>query len=279
MERQRKVLIVDVNPLVRINCRVMLQGEEFVVFTEEDRHEALKRISREEFDLVITDIRLPNKYHGLSAVQEIRAMQPHADIVVTADQPSIWDAREAVRLGAFGYIEKPFVPEFVMNVAKRAFDKNGWIMKKAAIDHFRDYTIPGSVKDNPTIYYKDGVWARYLNEDLWEVGCDMKYLSSTGCGDHAFSITLSNDVFKLAAGEPYSRVTTGTKKNYELKAPMAGMVIEFNKKANDILGSCAPEYLGTEWMLWLTRIQTKEAGYWNIVDIEEENFAGIYGLA
>ncbi len=302
VEKQRRILVVDKDPFERISCRVMLRGVEFTVLFCEDRDSAVERLEKEDFELIITNIRLPNKYIGLTLVQEMKFMKPEADIFVVADQPSIWDAREAIRIGAAGYIERPFMSECLMNVARKAFDKKGWIVRKACIDQFRDCIVPAPGADNPIIYYKNGSWARHLEGSTWEVGYDMKYWNLSGhngsrgnssyldgdlrrvdrdtkCGlscDQTLSIHIPKDLSIIKAGEPYSQVLSDSGKSYELAAPLTGIVEELNADANDSMVSHIPEDLGAEWMLWLARIKAREWEYGTSQDIKEGRVVGAY---
>lgn len=300
MDKQRKILVVDSNPFERISCRVMLRGLEFMVLFCDDRESAIEKVSKEEFELIITNILLPNKYFGLTLVQEMHSIQRNADIVVMSDRPSIWDAREAVRLGACGYLERPFTAECLMNVARRTFDRKGWIVRKAHIDQFRDYIVPSPENESPLIYYKRGSWARHLEGNIWEAGYDMKYWSlndhRNGAGayldgdlrrsdndmnprfsyEHNLSIHLPEGLSALAAGEPYALVSSGTGISYPLPAPMAGMVTAVNEEANDIMVSQAPGDPGADWMLWLARIQVREWEYGTVQDVEDGRAVGTY---
>ncbi|HWR59642.1 MAG TPA: response regulator [Thermodesulfovibrionales bacterium] len=301
MDRQRKILVVDPNPFERISCRVMLRGVEFMVLFCDDRESALEKVSKEEFELIITNILLPNKYIGLTLLQELHFMRRNTDIVVMADRPSIWDAREAIRLGASGYLERPFTCDCLMNVARKAFDRKGWIVRKACIDQFRDYSIPHPEKGNPLIYYKSGSWARHLEGNIWEAGYDMRYQPVTdsgkmGPGEHPgsdlgkadnnvksrffheqpLSIHVAAGTSALAAGEPYARLFNGTGKAYPLLAPIAGTITEVNREANDVMVSHSPGDPGTDWMLWLARVRVREWEYGTVQDIEDGRVVGAY---
>ncbi len=304
MEKQRRILVVDSDPFERISCRVMLRGVEFAVLFCEDRDSAIERLSKEDFELIMTNISLPNKYIGLTLVQEMKFMRPKSDIVVMADRPSIWDAREAIRIGASGYIERPFTSECLMNIARKTFDRKGWILRKTRIDQFRDYVVPSTVINDPVIYYKNGSWARHLEGCLWEVGYDRKYWhlsghSSNGNGgyashlhgdlqrvdcdtksglphDQALSISVSKDIRALTAGMPYAQVLSDTGGTYALAAPLTGIVEEVNEGANEAIVSHVSDDADTDWMLWLARIRTKEWECGTVQDIERGRVIGAY---
>lgn len=299
MGEQKKILVIDPDPFERIRCRVMLRGVEFIVSFCEDGKSAVERVSRETFDLIITNILLPNKYSGLTLVQELHFLQPQTDIIVMADRPSIWDARESLKLGASGYIERPFVPECLMNMVRKMFDHKGWIVRKACIDQFRDYAVTAQGDHNPLIYYKNGSWARHLNGCMWEIGYDMKYWSVPDdhrngssahlAGDlrrihdhrespspyaHALSVRVSG-LSSLVTGEPYAEIS-GSSGTYALPSPMSGIVKDVNEEANDIMTSYASGHRGTDWMLWLARILAREWEYGTARDIDEGRVVGRY---
>jgi CheY-like chemotaxis protein len=303
MEKQKRILVVDNDPFQRINCRVMLRGVEFMVLFGECMEEALERVWKEDFDLIFTNIKLPNRYCGLTTLHEMKLMKPTTDIIVVADEPTLWDAWETMRLGASGYMERPFTPGCLVNAARKTFDKEGWIVKKAHLDQFRDYHVPSPGTDSPTLYYKNGSWARHLQGGLWEIGYDMKYWLPSGrhkndawakhlhdalprtdydtksrqAYDQTLSLALAQDRSALAAGEPYARISGGPGRAYQLRSPMSGIVEEINGEANDILASRVPEDLGADWLLWLARIRTREEfGMVQESDIEAGNVVGTY---
>ncbi len=249
MDKQR-ILVVDDDPVVGLSCKRILGGEGFTVFTVEDGGSAVEKLSKEEFDLVITDIRLPDVY-GLTVVQETKTIQPKADVVVITGYPSLEDAKESIRLGAFEYLEKPFTPDFMMNVAHRVFDKRGWILKKAYIDQFKDYIVPASEMDNLTIYYKDGTWARPTKDGSWELGVDVRHFLVSG---QLLYVDVSRDLKALANGEVFAKLLAGDGSIYEIKSPMTGVIKEFNGHANDAICSLLKDHLGEGWFLWLARI-------------------------
>jgi CheY-like chemotaxis protein len=249
MDKQR-ILVVDDDPVVGLSCKRILGGEGYTVFTVEDGHSAVEKLSKEEFDLVITDIRLPDVY-GLTVIQEAKTIQPKADVVVITGYPTLEDAKESIRLGAFEYLEKPFTPDFMMNVAKRVFDKRGWILKKAYIDQFKEYIVPASDMDNQTMFYKDGTWARPAKDGSWEVGVDVRHFLVSG---QMLYVDIVRNLKAIANGETFAKLLSGDGKIYEIKAPMTGVLKEVNGHANDAICSLMKDHLSEGWYIWLARV-------------------------
>ena len=108
-------------------------------------------------------------------LREAKIVQPKLDVVIITGYPTLEDAKESVKLGAFEFIEKPFTPDFMINVAKKVFDNKGWILRKAFIDEFRNEIVSLRDTENPVIFYKEGTWARPSKNGLWEIGCDIRY--------------------------------------------------------------------------------------------------------
>jgi DNA-binding response OmpR family regulator len=250
MEKQR-ILIIDDDPVIGLSLKKMFGVEGYTVFTAEDGESAIRKVSDETFDLVITDVRLPD-INGLTIVKEARIVQPSADIMVISGYPSLEDAREATRLGAFEYLEKPFTPDFMLHAAKRVFDRKGWILRKAYINQFKKYIVPTSDLDDLTVYYKDGTWARPLiKEEIWEIGMDVRHFLVTG---QLMYVELMKQRNSLAAGEPFARLISSDGTISEIRSPMSGVVKIFNERVNEAISSLAGNYASEGWQLWLARI-------------------------
>jgi CheY-like chemotaxis protein len=249
MEKGR-ILVLDDDPVVNLSCRRILGAEGYHISTVERGEDALRKMEKESFDLLISDIRLPD-ISGMTVLKETRVIHPEVDVVIITGYPTVEDAKESIRLGAFEYIEKPFTPDFMLNVAKKLFDKRGWILRKDFIDQFRNYIVSLRDTDNPVIYYKEGTWARPVKEGLWEVGCDMRYWLLSG---QLLFIDFPEGLNTIVAGEPFARVLSSTGETHELISPMTGVIKEINSQANTVMTSLVPEHLGEGWLLWLVRV-------------------------
>jgi CheY-like chemotaxis protein len=247
--KKGRIIVLDDDPAVTLSCKRILGAEGYTITTAGSAEEALKKIDNEEFDLLITDIRLPDR-SGIEVLRESRIIQPELDVVVITGYPTLEDAKESIRLGAFEYIEKPFTPEFMRNVAKKVFDRRGWILRQAYINEFRDYIVPLRDRENPVIFYKEGVWARPTPSGLWEIGYDLRYEMTSG--EMVYVDYMSVQTIK--AGEPFARLLTSSGKVIEIPSPMTCEVKELNLKANDVIAAVFRENLSEGWLVWLARV-------------------------
>lgn len=251
MESKGKILVLDDDPVVTLSCKRILGAEGFNIITVDKGEDAIKKVSNEEFDLLISDVRLPDM-NGISVLRETKIVQPKLDVVIITGYPTLEEAKESVRLGAFEFLEKPFTPDFMLNVARKVFDTRGWILRKAFIDDFRNDIVNLRDTQNPVLFYKEGTWARPLKDNLWEVGCDARYWLLAG---QLASIEIPQNLRSLMAGESFGHILSSSGQTDDLIAPMTGRVREINQHANTAMSALVRDNLSEGWLLWLARIE------------------------
>lgn len=119
MVSQRKVLVVDDEPVVRASCRRVLGREGYHVETAESGRDGLGRACATPYDVVITDLRMPD-LDGMELIRQLRKRDAATPVLVITGYGSIASAVEAVRLGACGYLEKPFTPMRLVQAVREA---------------------------------------------------------------------------------------------------------------------------------------------------------------
>ena len=119
MDKMRKVLVVEDEEIVRLSHMRTLAGQSCNVEAACGAEEALEKMQREPADVVLMDLRMPGM-DGLAALKTIKERWPETEVVIITGYPSVYTAREAVRLGAFDYLVKPVSPDEVLAVANEA---------------------------------------------------------------------------------------------------------------------------------------------------------------
>jgi len=89
-----------------------------------DGDEAVAAIERSTFDLVLLDVRTPNA----AMLRTVELKSPDSEVVVVASHPTLADAKEAVRLGAYDYVAKPVGPHEVINLSGAALTHKRWAL-------------------------------------------------------------------------------------------------------------------------------------------------------
>jgi DNA-binding NtrC family response regulator len=103
-----KVLLVDDDDAVRTMMCVTLQHKGFEVVAAASVTEALKHISTDRFDVLITDLHMPNPGDGFTVVTAMRHSQPDALTLLVSGYPDVQRAMAAILLEADEIMVKPF---------------------------------------------------------------------------------------------------------------------------------------------------------------------------
>ncbi len=103
-----KVLLVDDDDAVRDMMTVTLEHKGFAVVAAANVTEALKLITTESFDVLITDLHMPNPSDGFAVITAMRHIQPKALTLLVSGYPDVKSAMDAILLEADEIIVKPF---------------------------------------------------------------------------------------------------------------------------------------------------------------------------
>ena len=102
-----KILVVDDLPNMRKSLELLLRGAGHEVDMASDGEEATALVSKENYDLVLTDLRV-GEHDGIEILSAVRANHPATPVIVMTAYGSVENAVLAMKMGAFDYIEKPF---------------------------------------------------------------------------------------------------------------------------------------------------------------------------
>src|SRR6202030_3408278 len=105
-----KVLLVDDDEAVRDMMTATLERKGFGIVSVADVTEALKLITTEPFDALITDLHMPNPGDGFTVISAMRHSQPNALTLLVSGYPDVQSAMAAILLEADEIIVKPFEP-------------------------------------------------------------------------------------------------------------------------------------------------------------------------
>ncbi len=147
---QKRILIVDDEESFRHMLSVILKREGYEVETASNGEEGLQRISASAFDQVLCDIRMP-AMDGLEFLREGQRAGMDAPVIMMSAYGTIDSAIEAMKLGAYDYISKPFKPDEIILTLKKAEErerlrKENEILRKEVK---KTYSFQNIVSKNP----------------------------------------------------------------------------------------------------------------------------------
>ncbi|MBI3814242.1 MAG: sigma-54-dependent Fis family transcriptional regulator [Nitrospinae bacterium] len=116
------ILVVDDERSMREFLSIMLEKEGYRTITADNGKDATELIKSHKFDLIITDIKMP-KVSGIEILRESMSLHPHTPVIMITAFASTEVAVEAMKLGAYDYITKPFNVEEIKIVIKKALEK------------------------------------------------------------------------------------------------------------------------------------------------------------
>ena len=116
------VLIIDDEDKLRSLLSRIIGLEDFHVYEAATSKDGLKKLEKENIDVVITDMKLPDG-NGVELTQKIKSLQPQVEVIVLTAYGTIADGVKAIKLGAFDYITKGDDNDKIIPLVYRATEK------------------------------------------------------------------------------------------------------------------------------------------------------------
>jgi CheY-like chemotaxis protein len=118
--KMAQILIIDDDPAIRVTIEEILQSAGHAVISAVDGREGVKLFRANPAEVVITDLYMPNQ-DGLETIRELRRGNAKAVIIAMCGKPMGETMLSiAQKLGAVGVLQKPFVPEELLDTVEQA---------------------------------------------------------------------------------------------------------------------------------------------------------------
>jgi DNA-binding NtrC family response regulator len=116
-----KILIVDDEPFICDNLERILKEEHYNTVVAQEGQAALEALGEKLIDLVLLDLKLPD-IPGLEVLRKIKEVDPDLLVIIITGYASVESAVEALRMGAYDYIKKPFKADVIKLIVKLALE-------------------------------------------------------------------------------------------------------------------------------------------------------------
>ena len=129
MKKKSSILVVDDERGVRESFNMVLKDDYHVLLAGTGQ-EAMDIYKKNSIDLILLDILLPD-VDGLELLEKLVETDPNTEIIMVTAVNEIQTAVQAIKLGAYEYIIKPFVVDEVLTVIRRALEKRSLVKEVA----------------------------------------------------------------------------------------------------------------------------------------------------
>jgi DNA-binding NtrC family response regulator len=121
MTHPARIHVIDDEPIIQDVLQQLLTSEGFEVEISPNGQEGLAKLGQQTFDLLLLDLLMPGM-NGLDVLQAVRRIDPQALVIIITANASVESAIEAMKRGAFDYVQKPFKHEELLLTIERALD-------------------------------------------------------------------------------------------------------------------------------------------------------------
>lgn len=119
---KNKILIIEDEKNMREILKILLEGEGYDVVEAPDGRTGIEQLRKDIYDLIITDIKMPGD-DGFAVLREVKEVSPETLVIMITAFGTTESAVEAMKLGAYDYIHKPFKIDEIRLVVKNALEK------------------------------------------------------------------------------------------------------------------------------------------------------------
>ena len=142
------ILVIDDDPSILAVIQTRLEANGYGVETRQDPLKALESLREREFDVIVTDVRMP-QIDGMELLRRAHRVRWNIPVILLTAYGTIPNAVEAMKQGAFQYLTKPFQGKQLLEQIERALDERGKVDKGKTCEgekHFlfkrRDFKCP-----------------------------------------------------------------------------------------------------------------------------------------
>src|SRR5580698_5454567 len=136
-----KILIVDDQEMMRDSLAATLAREGHEIIAACDGTAAVQRLAAGRFDLLISDLKMP-RMTGIELLSEAKKLRPEMPVVLMTAFATVTTAVEAMKLGAYDYIQKPFDGEEIKLLVDRTLEHSRLLKENQALRSMTEIGSP-----------------------------------------------------------------------------------------------------------------------------------------
>lgn len=242
-----RILVVDDEQVLLDGCEATLTKTGYDVETALSTEEALDKIAIKKYDVIVTDLKLPG-LSGMDFLKILKDREPETDAIMITGYATVETAVEAMKLGAFDYIAKPFTPDELRSVVGRAIERRR-LLREERLRATRnrvafEYNMPADL-----YYLPEHSWAGIVSENTVSTGIDDVFQNTIGLITH---IELPKKDTIVGQGSPCSEIHGAGGHVHKFLAPLKGRIVEVNES---LKRDCSPLNNDPYGEGWIAKMQ------------------------
>jgi CheY-like chemotaxis protein/glycine cleavage system H lipoate-binding protein len=242
METVGKILIVDDELPVCKSIASALETEGYLVDMVQSGEEALEKQEQDDFDVMLVDLMMPGM-SGMELLEAMKKRRPDIMVIMITGYPTMKTAVQAVKLGAYDYLPKPFTPRELRALVARSLSHRQLEKEKAAPAVRKE---PAQDPRSGNIYCIPGhSWAR-IEEGQVRVGVHETLLMTVG---NLSSIDFPYEGERISQGEACLWLVDQNQNLHRVWAPVSGKVVRVHKELQADVSKVQKDPYEAGWML------------------------------
>ena len=246
---QLTVLVVDDEQIVLDSVHKLLRKEPLELVTAQSAAEGLTLLEDGGIQVVLTDLKMPGM-DGLEFTKQIKQRWPAIPVVMVTGYATIRTAIQAMRLGAFDYIAKPFTKAELRGIVKRALHLAAQVEQSAPSSE--DGADAGGQTDTPKPILRTlgrNSWMMTQTDGSVLMGVEMAFVKGAGVIQD-IDLPQVGDV--LRQGAVCLQIFTTDLNCHTVWSPLSGEVVEVNQRLLDDPATALQDPYGEGWLLRIT---------------------------
>lgn len=229
-----RILVIDDEEIIHDSLKRILGRQGHQVDGAFGAPEALELLSSQTYDLVITDLMMP-EINGIELMERMRAEGRDVPVLMITGYPTIRTAVQALRLGAVDYLSKPFTRQELLGPVNRTLRRAtapapGPSTGEAGAAT-EDAASPGSKPDpGDRFYLREHSWAVVQPDGTIRMGIEASFLEGV---DTLAALEVPAESDLVEQGFVGFKLKTASGESHNVFAPLSGQVLEVNQAALD----------------------------------------------
>lgn len=255
MHSNKNILVIDDEQVVLDAVKKILSSENFNVEESKNATDALKKIDKHKYDLILCDIMMPD-IDGFKFLDELNHKKNDTPVIMTTGYSTVENAVNSLYKGAIDFIPKPFTVEELLNSIFRGI-KYIEVQKKVSSNNVSNYDPTLAYVPCPTKYFRLGYasWVSIEKKGSALIGITDLFLKTISS---VLDIQLMKTDEEIIQGNPCAQISSTDLLTHSVLAPVSGRIIETNQELqkNKTIIEKDPYFEG-----WLYRIIPNDTKY------------------